>query len=237
METMPEISEKVEKIGLFEPVFTLKTANSACSAAFYARISGIRENPLEYTDPDGMNDKEAYDENKNNKYFLIVSVNLPGKEATQDTISPSKITSQNNRVGSGPDGGHAFTTLVHINLESNEINTDSFGLYPAEGGYMLGSGVKGKIVDDSKSYADTRYVVPITKEGYQAALNYGKRTVSTPPNYNLYDYNCVDYVIQMGNQAGVKLPDRGVFFNGAGWLSNPSQMNRSMRFREFFGIK
>jgi hypothetical protein len=57
METMPEISEKVEKIGLLEPVFTLKTANSACSAAFYARISGIRENPLKYTDPDGKHDR------------------------------------------------------------------------------------------------------------------------------------------------------------------------------------
>jgi hypothetical protein len=37
----------------FESVYTLGTANSACSVVFYARISGIRANPLKYTDPDG----------------------------------------------------------------------------------------------------------------------------------------------------------------------------------------
>jgi hypothetical protein len=56
METMAELYEKAEEIGLSGPVFTLGTANSACSVGFYARISGIRENPLKYTDPDGKVD-------------------------------------------------------------------------------------------------------------------------------------------------------------------------------------
>jgi hypothetical protein len=58
MQTMPGLGEKVEKIRPFKPVFTLGTANSACSAAFYARISGIRANPLKYTDPDGRENDE-----------------------------------------------------------------------------------------------------------------------------------------------------------------------------------
>jgi RHS repeat-associated protein len=194
-------------------------------------------NPVKYTDPDGRNDENAYQEIQNNKYFLIVSINLPGKESTQDTVMPSKITPQENKLGSGPDGGHAFVTLVHIDLKNKDITSDSFGLYPAEGGYMFGADVTGKVVDDSKSYADTKYAVPITKEGYQAALDYGKSTVSNPPVYNLQNNNCVDYVIQMGDKAGTRLPDRGAFFNGAGWLSNPSQLNRSMRFKERFNIK
>jgi hypothetical protein len=57
METMSKIGEKAERIGISGPVFTLGTANSACSAAFYARISGIRANPLKYTDPDGTHDE------------------------------------------------------------------------------------------------------------------------------------------------------------------------------------
>jgi hypothetical protein len=53
METMSEVGKEAERIGISRPVFTLGTANPACTAAFYARISGIRENPLKYTDPDG----------------------------------------------------------------------------------------------------------------------------------------------------------------------------------------
>jgi hypothetical protein len=48
-----EISKNMGESRPFGPVFTLGTANSACSAAFCARISGIRENPVKYTDPDG----------------------------------------------------------------------------------------------------------------------------------------------------------------------------------------
>jgi hypothetical protein len=53
METMLEISEKTKGIGFSGSVFTLGTANFACSVCFYTRISGIRLNPLKYTDPDG----------------------------------------------------------------------------------------------------------------------------------------------------------------------------------------
>jgi hypothetical protein len=53
MEIMFKICEKTEGSGHLKPVFTLKTANSACSGCFSARISGIQASPLKYTDPDG----------------------------------------------------------------------------------------------------------------------------------------------------------------------------------------
>jgi hypothetical protein len=53
METLSGLCEKVEEIGSWGPVFTLGTANSACSTAFFARFTGIRDNPLTYTDPVG----------------------------------------------------------------------------------------------------------------------------------------------------------------------------------------
>jgi hypothetical protein len=53
METMPRLGEKIKKKGGSRLVFTRGTANSACSAAFYARISGIQAKPLKYTNPDG----------------------------------------------------------------------------------------------------------------------------------------------------------------------------------------
>jgi hypothetical protein len=63
MEIRPLIYGKSEKNWLFVPIITLGTANSACSAAFYARISGIRANPLKYTDPDGKTDYIYFGEN------------------------------------------------------------------------------------------------------------------------------------------------------------------------------
>jgi hypothetical protein len=73
---MPEISEKADGSGLLGPVFTLGTANSACSAAFYARISGIRANPLKYTDPDGRNaynsaGEDIYVRNEDGDLFCV----------------------------------------------------------------------------------------------------------------------------------------------------------------------
>jgi hypothetical protein len=57
METMSGLGKKAEGIGLSEPVFTLETGNSACSAGFCARISGFEANPVKYTDADGNTPK------------------------------------------------------------------------------------------------------------------------------------------------------------------------------------
>jgi hypothetical protein len=57
MQTMSGLCQKVERIEFFGPIFTLGTSNSACSVAFNDRISGIRANPLKYTDPDGKHDE------------------------------------------------------------------------------------------------------------------------------------------------------------------------------------
>jgi hypothetical protein len=54
-----EIEKKAERIGISGSVFTLGTANSACSVVFYARISGIQPNPLKYTHPDGKTQKST----------------------------------------------------------------------------------------------------------------------------------------------------------------------------------
>jgi hypothetical protein len=53
MEIKSKINAKANKMGQLFQYFTLGTANSACSAVFYARIWGTRANPLKYTDPDG----------------------------------------------------------------------------------------------------------------------------------------------------------------------------------------
>jgi hypothetical protein len=53
METVLSFPPKDRKNGLQEVKFTLKTANSAGSAAVFVRVSGFRANPVKYTDPDG----------------------------------------------------------------------------------------------------------------------------------------------------------------------------------------
>jgi hypothetical protein len=190
-------------------------------------------NPVKYTDPDGRNDFDAYDEATNNKYFLIISINLPGKDQVESTISPVKKTEDTNSIFA-VDGGHAFVTLEHIDLKNSEFNSDSFGLYPAEGsnGIMLGKDVPGDIRDDSRTYADITYSIPITKEGYQSAMEFGKYSKTHPPEYNLYKNNCTNFVGDLAKSAGVNIPIGGYF----GRVSNPSSMQVSMRAMKFWGL-
>jgi hypothetical protein len=53
MEITFGLGEKTTKIRPSISVYTLRTTNSTFSVVFYVRISGIRPNPLKYTDPDG----------------------------------------------------------------------------------------------------------------------------------------------------------------------------------------
>jgi hypothetical protein len=48
--------QKTPRSGYLREAFPCKTANSACSPAVSARISGFRDNPVKYTDPDGKSD-------------------------------------------------------------------------------------------------------------------------------------------------------------------------------------
>lgn len=175
--------------------------------------------PVKYTDPDGRNDKTAYDEMKNNLYILQIKVNLPGKDPTTNTLSSSKVE-QNNDGKLSVDGGHAFVTLIHIDKTTLEIEKNTFGLYPAaKDGIIKGSTVAGKIADDSNSYFDNSFSFTITKEGYNRALEYANYKKKNPPSYNLYINNCVDFCVDIADKAEVDLPDLPIG-------SSPSNFNK-----------
>lgn len=185
-------------------------------------------NPLTRIDLTGLNDKNAYDEMKNNIYMLRINVNLPGKGPTNDTLLSSKIE-QNSQGYVALDGGHAFVSLIHINLETMDIENNSYGLYPAEKtGIIKGENVKGQIKDDSDSYYDNSFTFFITKEGYQKAKDYADVKKDNPPDYNLYTNNCVDFSISISKKAGIDIPNLPIG-------SSPNSLNDILQINGLFG--
>ena len=185
-------------------------------------------NPIKYTDPTGLNDKSAYEESQNNFYLLQIKINLPGKSPSENTSFDSKIETNNN----GDlivDGGHAFVSLIHVNLENMKIESNTFGLYPAEhSGIMQGKNVNGEVKNDSDSYYDNVYSFKITKSDYENALNYATNKQNNPPKYNLYKNNCVDFSICVSNKANVNIPKLQI-------VSSPNGLDNILRVKKFFG--
>jgi hypothetical protein len=123
MEAIPEIKEKAEEIGLSGPVFSLGTANSACSAAFYARISGIREYPLKYTDPDGRMQR------KDGKLIFTPIVN--------DTMVHSNYTASGKTGLLYADNGIPVGAYENWSHDVPELNTNCHGKTFADGEFWI----------------------------------------------------------------------------------------------------
>jgi hypothetical protein len=194
----------------------------------------VNNDPVNWVDPWGLSASDGGStlrDDAYNKYFLIVAINMPGKDKIQSAISPAKKIENDNSLFR-IDAGHAFATLVHFDLENERIYRDSFGLYPASGGIMMGQNVPGDVRDDSESYTDVKYSISITQDGYQSALEFGRESKYNPPEYNLYSYNCSNFVGDLAKLAGVNIPTGGYF----GFFSNPTSMQVSIRAMEFWGL-
>jgi hypothetical protein len=137
METLSEIGEKAERIGISGPVFTLGTVNSACSVVFYARISGIRANPLKYTDPDGKYDLSVQEKEfgaKNPISFFATGLNA------RTAYAMEKIYYGGNTWGTKGDAFrhslwsalNAQTNGITKAFEYGDAHEQSFGWKDAE---------------------------------------------------------------------------------------------------------
>ncbi len=144
---------------------------------------------------------------EDNQYFLIILVDLPLNEGQDNPVTlfpPVKMDLSGDGISF--DAGHVFVTLVNVNSENEIVEEKSFGLYPATSGFLKGDFVPGKVVDDSQRHSDSRYLFPISKDGYQKALKYAQQSMISPPSYNLYRNNCVDFVSKIGKFAGLEIP-------------------------------
>jgi hypothetical protein len=131
METISRIRGKAERNGISGPVFTLGTANSACSAAFYARISGIRANPLKYMDPDGIasvDSKQFIAHTMGNGITALISnsriISTSGKRGSSMPWGTIRIPANDRYQGGyNPDywAGGSATEAGRIGIETHEL--------------------------------------------------------------------------------------------------------------------
>jgi hypothetical protein len=111
------MGKEAERIGISRPVFTLGTANSACSGG-YARILGIRENPLKYTDTDG---KDFYNFAKKDIVVVLENekngvgyVNIPPGKMYKGKIDGVVLTDDSIAKSTGKKWAPSVHLVVEI---------------------------------------------------------------------------------------------------------------------------
>lgn len=132
-----------------------------------------------------------------------------------------------------PYTGHAF-----VRLEDTDSGYDqTFGFYPdySQGDQpkdvVFGGTVPGVVRNDAEydpSKIDVTKSFEISQEGFYEALGYVDTVKVFDVEYNLSDYNCVDFVLGVGSSAGLELPDTtGSWGLGSG--SNPGDFGEDLR--------
>jgi len=126
-----------------------------------------------------------------------------------------------NATHSGTSVGHAFISIQ----QGNHIMV--IGFYPVSNWITpltpSGTGIYG---NDSKAYYNVSITKNINSGRLQNILNYIYNNQDA--TYNLNTYNCADFAIDIGNLAGLNLPDSvGEWPGGEG--SNPGVLGQYIR--------
>lgn len=112
--------------------------------------------------------------------------------------------------------GHTFVSIQQGN------NTATFGFYPASDNIypLINNSSPSVIGDDSGDPYTASISTTVTGSQLNTILNYAKNYENT---YHLNTYNCTDFGIEIGNKAGLNLPDSyGTWTMGGG--SNPGTL-------------
>jgi hypothetical protein len=186
--------------------------------------SPFTDNPLRYTDPTGLDSildgaqsyyGDGYD-SSGYSYSITANERLPGNG---DTGAVATL---------GGDAGHAFVTLEKDNGFSGEKTTTTAGFYGVSplNGVMWGKTFEGAVKDDSKTRVDGSATMALSKDAYESAASYLGEIKGYADkgdtSYNLYTYNCVDFVRGVFSAAGISVPECGVV---GPYLSNPNSLH------------
>lgn len=139
------------------------------------------------------------------------------------TIYTDQPTPNSTATWSGsprdPDVGHTF-----IALQQGTIRR-VFGFYPKTAVNPY-SPIDKQAFGNNEGYSfDVSINIPISSSQLLNIIGY---TNSVPPNYDLNNYNCTDFGIQVANLAGLSLPDSyGSWLYGGG--SNPGTLGQNIR--------
>lgn len=121
-------------------------------------------------------------------FVVIIYVDQPGDGGDRD-------------VNEGTDVGHTFIEV--INGETGESTT--VGFYPAEPVRPWNTEVDGEIRDDSNHPWDVRAEIEITEEQYNEIMEQINEDRQNPPDYDLNDCNCTDYVLNLLEEVGIDI--------------------------------
>lgn len=121
-------------------------------------------------------------------FVVIIYVDQPGEGGDRD-------------VNEGTDVGHTFIEV--INGETGEPTT--VGLYPDEPVRPWDTEVDGEIRDDSDHPWDVQAEIEITEEQYNEIMEQFEEDRQNPPDYDLNDCNCTDYVLDLLEEVGIDI--------------------------------
>ena len=131
------------------------------------------------------------------------------------------ITNSSASISASGDVGHAFVSI------SQNGKTSTFGFYPSGEGIKsaYGPSVMGNNGGDSFDVSLSRTVSGTTLGRILShAINF-------PNQYNVYNYNCTDYALEIANLAGMNIDNAwGVYPTGQGG-DNPGKLGQILRAR------
>lgn len=131
------------------------------------------------------------------------------------------IKNSSASVSGGGDVGHAFISI------SQNGKTSTFGFYPSGEGLKsaYGPSVIGNNGGDS---FDVSLSVNISGTTLASIIN---KATNYPNDYDVYNYNCTDYALELANLAGMDINNAwGVYPTGLGG-DNPGKLGQILRTR------
>lgn len=145
---------------------------------------------------------------------------------------------------SGSDPGHTFIEMS-INDPSSTSVSQIFGYYPSGSvnpipGPFYDITADGEIRNNGSHNYHVSASIDIDNNTFFDIVNYINLFGNNIPEYNLNDYNCTDFGINIANQAGMNLPDTygewkkfGIKLGGG---SNPGNLGQDIRTLSVPGV-
>jgi|GEM_PF-2104675 len=164
---------------------------------------------------------DQFDVNDDSKYYSVqIYVDQPDNGGDRQPIDPNwqKLL----------DVGHTFIGFNQIKSDDTVVKL-KFGFYPKENVYPRIKDESPSIIkNDVNHNFEVCREFEVTKAQFASAFNYAKNVFDQKQTYNLNEYNCTDFAIQVCLQAEINIPDTfGSWVVGGG--SNPGDLGEDLR--------
>lgn len=154
---------------------------------------------------------------KINEYLKCFDLN----KSAEVIIYVDQPLSNNSKAWSGTDVGHTFIAIQQGDTRRVFGYWPATSIYPAPG-YSTDNMVFG---NDENHHFDVSLSTPVDANKLFSIIAYAS---NAPKVYDLDNYNCTDFAIEVGKIAGLPLSDSyGSWPGGAG--SNPGQLGQDIR--------